>query len=224
MYLSKLLLNPRCREARRDAGLPYELHRTLAKAFPTESGTNYRAHHQVLFRVEPLTFASSLPTVLVQSSNKPDWHELPEAYLLDEPETKLVVPAFSAEQRLAFRLVANPTKKEKRPGQRQGRRVALLDSMDTSEQTPACTWLEGKGLQHGFKVLYALTDAFWLGTSRVGLSDAKNSLPLYGVRYDGLLQITDQNLFFQALQTGVGPAKAFGFGLLSVAPANVFTT
>lgn len=38
------------------------------------------------------------------------------------------------------------------------------------------------------------------------------------VRFDGLLRITDANAFRETLACGIGPGKAFGFGLLSVAP------
>ncbi len=218
MYLSKLLLNPRCRDARRDLSAPYELHRTLAHAFSTEPGQDYRVTHGVLFRIEPMAYARSQPIVLVQSLTQPNWQELPETYLLndaDPTKTKQLTTSFTAEQTLAFRLVANPTKKEKREGQKQGRRVALPDyTTADNEFTPARQWLARKGEQDGFKVLYATTEAFWLGLNRRGAS--KNGIPLYGVRYDGLLQVTNPDTLAEALTTGIGPAKAFGFGLLSV--------
>jgi len=40
---------------------------------------------------------------------------------------------------------------------------------------------------------------------------------LRSVRYEGILRVTDPNKFLDTLLRGVGPAKAFGFGLLSVA-------
>ena len=219
MYLSKLLLNPRCRDARRDLGSPYELHRTLAHAFSTEPGQDYRAAHGVLFRIEPMAYARSQPVVLVQSLTQPNWQELPETYLLNETEpaqTKQLNALFTAEQTLAFRLVANPTKKEKREGHKQGRRIALPDHTATDDElTPARQWLARKGEQHGFKVQYATTEAFWLGLDRRGV--AKNGIPLYGVRYDGLLQVTNPDALAEAVTIGIGPAKAFGFGLLSLA-------
>lgn len=219
MYLSKLLLNPHCRDARRDLSAPYELHRTLAHAFPTEPGIDYRAAHGVLFRIEPMAYARSQPVVLVQSMTKPNWQELPETYLLnntDPSDPKQLTFAFNVGQTLAFRLVANPTKKEKREGQKQGRRVALPDSTPTDDElTPARQWLVRKGELHGFNVLYATTEDFWLGLNRHGA--AKNGIPLYGVRYDGLLQVTNPDAVVKVLTTGIGSAKAFGFGLLSVA-------
>ncbi|WP_338874731.1 type I-E CRISPR-associated protein Cas6/Cse3/CasE [Spirosoma sp. SC4-14] len=215
MYLSKLTLNPRCREALRDVSAPYELHRTLSHAFRTESGVDYRAQHDVLFRLESIGYSAALPTVLVQSQTEPDWNELPEVYFLDKPLVKRISPAFSVGQTLAFRLVANPTKKEKRAGKDQGRRVALTNTEHDDGTTPVGAWLRRKGEQHGFQVLYATTDDFWLGADR--RSRSKNSIPLYGVRFDGLLQVTQPELMSQALASGIGPAKAFGFGLLSVA-------
>lgn len=226
MYLSKLLLNPRCRDARRDLSSPYELHRTLAHAFPTPTGTDYRAEHGVLFRIEPQTPGRVEAIVLVQSCTPPDWHELPETYLLNvgEPaQTKPLIATFANGQTLAFRLVANPTKKEKRGGRDQGRRVALPDHLDhagnelidVETPTPARLWLDRKGQQHGFRILYAHTEAFWLGLDRRGI--VKNGIPFYGVRYDGLLQVTDSGALSAALAQGIGPAKAFGFGLLSIA-------
>ncbi|WP_019991487.1 type I-E CRISPR-associated protein Cas6/Cse3/CasE [Rudanella lutea] len=238
MYLSKLILNPRCRDARRDVGSPYELHRTLARAFDTEPGTDYRCKHGVLFRLEPMAYAQALPTVLVQSATQPDWNELPETYLLQPAHTKPVSVSLAVGQTLAFRLVANPTKKEKREGKRQGRRVALTEydvdeaaGMEPSDgavgvvATPARIWLGRKGEQHGFRVLYATSDDFWLGRAASGRAAAgvkpdltdKQRLPHYGVRFDGLLQVTDPALLAEALRQGIGPAKAFGFGLLSLA-------
>jgi CRISPR-associated protein Cas6/Cse3/CasE subtype I-E len=41
---------------------------------------------------------------------------------------------------------------------------------------------------------------------------------LGAVRFDGILQVTNAELFLQTLRAGIGPAKGFGFGLLSVAP------
>jgi CRISPR system Cascade subunit CasE len=41
----------------------------------------------------------------------------------------------------------------------------------------------------------------------------------FAVVFDGLLRVTDTDALLQTLVQGIGPGKAFGFGLLSVAPA-----
>jgi CRISPR system Cascade subunit CasE len=37
------------------------------------------------------------------------------------------------------------------------------------------------------------------------------------VDFEGILEVTDPEEFAAAVTAGIGPAKAFGFGLLSVA-------
>jgi len=220
MYLSKLILNPRSAEARRDVSALYDLHRTLARAFETAPGLDYRAEHGVLFRLEPLAHRDAQPTVLVQSTTEPDWNRLPENYLLSRKSGTFNLD-FSDGQPFQFRLIANPTRKEKREGKKQGRRMALPDYLTETNQadgpTPAQEWLSRKGQQHGFEVLWASSDGFWQGGSQQSSTPSKRALPLYGVQFDGALRVTDPALFGLALQQGIGPAKAFGFGLLSLA-------
>ena len=219
MHLSKIELNLRSREARRDLAQPYELHRTLAHAFPTLDGQDYRATHGVLFRVESAVAPGARPTVLVQSATVPTWEALPHNYLLTST-CKELVPAITTEQVLGFRLVANPTKKVMREGRRQGNRVPLFDAGGDDELTPAQHWLRRKAELSGFEVLHVLSEDFHLATSRSPSAPShqtKQQLPLYGVRFDGLLRVRNPHLLTEALRQGIGPAKAFGFGLLSLA-------
>jgi CRISPR system Cascade subunit CasE len=222
MYLSKLELNLRSREARRDLNLPYELHRTLATAFITPEGQDYRATHSVLFRVESSVEFGARPVVLVQSVTAPSWNQLPPDYTRQPVPCKPFNPTLTVGQVLGFRLVANPTKKVAREGRRQGNRVPLLNSGGDAEVTPAQQWLLRKGALCGFEVLHVVAEDFRPASTRpVGNSGqhAKQQLPLYGVRFDGLLRVSDPHLLNEAIRQGIGPAKAFGFGLLSLAAA-----
>jgi CRISPR system Cascade subunit CasE len=45
----------------------------------------------------------------------------------------------------------------------------------------------------------------------------KHGQRLRSVRYEGVLEVTDADCFHKTLIRGIGPGKAFGFGLLSVA-------
>ena len=221
MYLTKLELNPRSREVRRDLAQPYELHRTLAHAFPTPAGNDYRAAHGVLFRVEPAAAYSALPTVLVQSATAPAWDKLPPDYLR-LAQCKPFALTLSQGQVLGFRLVANPTKKIAREGQRQGKRVPLFNNGGNDDELPpAQQWLRRKAEFSGFEVLHVFSEAFTLRNARTTAphSLAKQQLPLYGVRFDGLLRVQDPHRLIEVLAQGLGPAKSFGFGLLSLAPA-----
>lgn len=224
MYLSKLELNLRSREARRDLNLPYELHRTLANVFVTPEGQDYRATHGVLFRIESTVGFGTQPVVLVQSATVPNWNQLPSDYTRQSVPCKPYVPTLAASQVLGFRLVANPTKKVAREGRRQGNRVPLLNAGGDGEITPAQQWLRRKAALCGFELLHVLAEDFrQTSTRHSGTSEqhAKQQLPLYGVRFDGLLRVNDPRLLDEAVRHGVGPAKAFGFGLLSLNPSIV---
>lgn len=228
MYLSKFELNPRSSEARRDACSPYQLHKTLARAFPTPEGINYREKHQVLSRLEfnQRGFLGGRPMILIQSQTEPTWSGLPVGYTVSQPQTKSIDLSFTANEEYAFRLVANPTRKVKRPGYSQGKRVALPDyasehfpmenSIAEESCTPARAWLDRQGERHGFRVRFVLTEGSWIGRSD-RYSQDKGSIPIYQVRYEGLLTITDEEKLYTAINQGIGPAKAFGCGLLSLA-------
>ena len=72
MFLSKLTLNPRSRQVRRELAEAYQMHRTLLRAFP-DAGDG--GPSRVLYRVD-LPRHPGPPVVLVQSAVCPDWSPL----------------------------------------------------------------------------------------------------------------------------------------------------
>lgn len=48
----------------------------------------------------------------------------------------------------------------------------------------------------------------------------ERAISLYAVRFEGILTVTDPDTFRTTVATGIGSAKAFGFGLLSLAPGG----
>ena len=214
MYLSRLLLNPRNRQVQRETADPYNLHRTILHAFGSDRKTA-----NVLHRLE-INPRSVQMMLLVQSDTAPNWHWLVEKeYLLPaEPFSGLANPAVKeldlslANGRfLKFRLTANPTIKKVRRDE-NGKR---LNSNRVPLKCESCqkSWLYKKAKNHGFRILYADISQEQKQTSR------KKKITVHTVQYNGRLQITDATKFNTALQQGIGPAKAFGCGLLSLAPA-----
>ena len=205
MYLTKLVLNPRNRLASKCLVHPYELHRTLMKAFPDNIDAD---RNRLLFRIESQRNRTEAPIVLAQSSSlKPDWNNLPETFLIRPAETKEFDPDFVSEQTLGFRLTANPTKKY------EGKRLPLV------KEEEYFSWLERKGKLHGFTVLSSNAATFRIGEGKETAAQhrRKTSLPLFGVRFDGFLRVEDPEGLLSAVSSGIGSAKSFGFGLLSVA-------
>lgn len=230
MQLSRLILNPRNAGARRDASMPYELHRTLLRGL---DGTPPTSEERLLFRVEPEPGAGG-PVVMVQSQNPPDWSPfLENGYLVRADGPKAFSPGIEVGQVLRFRLVANPVVKKKTADKKHSVRVPLIHLYREDNQTRFedgrrefagyYDWLMRKGAQHGFSVIKAQDAPFRLSPrSRSGEAKSyeKRDIPHFGVRFDGELRVDDPALLMEALKTGVGPAKAFGFGLLSLAPAS----
>lgn len=228
MMLSRLILNPLNRDVAACVRDPYRLHQLVMKGFGGASESP-RAAFGVLHRldVDPRTGALAL---LVQSSVAPAWDELPRS-LLAETLPPIANPAvrslddvwerLEAGARLAFRLRANVTRKVETKsradgGRRNGRRVGVLD------ESARMAWLVRKGTEAGFELVAADGDALDV---RVTEEPPQRSIRAGGVlvheavRFDGRLCISDAARFRSALAAGIGPAKAFGFGLLSIAPA-----
>jgi CRISPR system Cascade subunit CasE len=222
MYLSRLVLNPRNSGARHDAAVPYELHRTLMRGLDHHEGEG-----RLLFRQEPERGRSG-PVVLVQTLREPNWTSLLEnGYLLRFDGPKQTNPQITEGQRLRFRLRANPVKKVSRPQPGQPKRIPLLHASYSEEQqgkdpklTGYLDWLTRQAQRHGFAVesVRDSPEAYPRKKNEKPTSPrSKAEIPHFGVRFDGVLEVRDAEAFARALRQGVGPAKAFGFGLLSVA-------
>ena len=220
MNLSRLILNPQSRAARNDLASPYEMHRTLVtRGFPDGNSEGNR----LLFRIEPPIRGVRQPgvAVIVQSSvDVPSWTHLPEDYCVRIDGPKEVGLLLHEGEHLGFRLTANPVVKRKRldalrtNGHPKHQRFGLLREEEQQ------TWLIRKGKESGFDLLYVNAAPFRLGLGYHGnpTDKNKNSISHFGVRYDGLLVIRDVERLLEALRSGIGPAKAFGFGLLSLSP------
>ena len=48
---------------------------------------------------------------------------------------------------------------------------------------------------------------------------ARSRLTFEGLTFEGILEVTDPERFAATVRAGIGPAKAYGYGLLSLAPA-----
>lgn len=214
LYLTLLSLNLRNRQVQRDLANRYELHRTVLSGFPQA----LPADERILYRVEE-DVRSGVVTILLQSLNLPDWQALPASYLLQPAEVKPFSVAFSAGQMLHFRLLANPTRRIKTPLSADGekpssKRVGLL------KEEQQLQWLARKAEACGFQLLgvRSAKQPDVIGWQSKGKDSRR--LTFQSVLFDGVLQVTEPALFIQALKNGIGPAKGFGFGLLSLAKAG----
>jgi CRISPR system Cascade subunit CasE len=222
MYLSRLILNPRSRQVRNELADPYELHRTVCKAFPH---ANYKDNEPsgILFRVD-LHPRTHIPTLLVQSSQTPDWEFLlseKKGYLLEDSDLPLDVENPSIKelnlqlregQTLAFRLRANPTVKKDREGKSQGRRIGLFREEDQFK------WLERKLEAAGATVISVNIINEQTARGKMFIEKEKEKrINLLSVQFNGVLQVKAPERLVDSIYSGFGSAKGLGFGLLSLA-------
>jgi CRISPR system Cascade subunit CasE len=199
MYLSCLDLDPdpTRRLTRLWLSNPYRIHQRLCLAF--------REPGRVLFRLEERPNLR----LLVQSPGEPDWQLAfaDHPVLSAPPRSKPFRPALVVGQRLRFSLRANPTVK------RDGSRHGLF------KEDAQIAWLHRKGEQGGFQPLSVQARG---GTVQVSCKSRHHDEGLqrhYAVEFNGLLQIIDVDRFITTLGNGIGSGKAYGFGLLTIAPA-----
>jgi CRISPR system Cascade subunit CasE len=222
MYLSQLTLNPRSRQVRSELARAYELHRTVMSGFITSF-----ADERVLYRLEQ-SARDGIPRLLVQSRFAPDWSRLQAqpGYLLvlpdGNPQVREFDPRFSPGQHLVFRLLANPTRSIKTDGvhaaqDESGRRLRgkRLYISDPAEQA---AWLAGKSAGGGFHICALRINN--RGEQHVAVPDEHDHIQParhWAVCFDGELEVTHPDIFRQILENGIGSAKGFGYGLLTVA-------
>ena len=76
-------------------------------------------------------------------------------------------------------------------------------------------WLAARAEKHGFTLIpeeYLVTEIKWYAFRKGG----KNQVRMLAVTYEGLLTVTDAELFRQTLTQGIGREKAYGMGMLTV--------
>ena len=188
-----------------------------------------RGHNSgFLFRIDP--YAGGRAVILVQSAFEPDWEYAYHnaGYLLAAPpEMKSFDHGFTKGQRFRFCLVANPTRRlSKNSRYSNGKPVK---EKDIGKRVPVPTeklfnWLahkdreDSKPERSGFSIDKDFTTVqpgyIYMNKTRDGKGQR-----LFSVRYEGVLEVTDAGCFHKTIISGIGPGKAFGFGLLSVARA-----
>jgi len=231
MYLSSIPVETgsdptRPRPGRMWVSNPYRVHQRLCMAFdchprnaplhkPGERRTCTPSRgngESVLFRIEgPIPTSRGMrPRVLAQSSQEPDWDaafgNAPFLVVAPDIQVQRDEREFRTGDRCRFLLRANPTVK------RNGKRLGII------EPEGQVSWLQRKADGAGFALLgdVELRDRGLRHARRSKMLDPNPHTHL-AVTYAGILEVRDPDSFHAVLRNGIGPAKGYGFGLLSVA-------
>lgn len=204
MFLSKLTLDTRHPQARRDLGDAYEMHRTLSRPFVADGRT---PPARFLWRLERSADCRPASIVLVQSAQPANWPALDTVpgYAPDIQGNKVVdlEKLIQPNARYRFRLLANPTVT------RAGKRYGLL------REDEQLAWLARQGERYGFAVQGCIRDASERLAARQGKRG--NHVILDTALFEGILIARLPERLRQGICNGVGHGKALGLGMLSLA-------
>ena len=186
----------------------YDWHQRVWQAFKGHDGQK----REFLSRVDEADDAYRLLIVSPAEPTKPDW--CPS----DCFKTKAIPEEFFATEHFRFGLLVNPTRKlvlRNEAGERKknGRRIPLTKREDL------LVWIQRKAEAGGFDI----GDPETLRTvpkPRSYFQKGAMQGVHYAVEFQGVLTVTDSALFRTTFTTGIGSAKAFGFGLLALAPIS----
>jgi len=187
----------------------YDWHQRLWQCFPGLDGQN----RGFLSRLDRRTDCFRVLVVSSLEPVRPDWCTGER----QQWRTRAIPESYFTHRSYAFQLCANPTKKISVKGSdgsftKNGRRVPLRTREELLE------WITRKGNQGGFAID---SEALRVVPRGREYFDKKGMQGFHSaVEFQGTLTVNDPARFFETFSRGIGSAKAFGFGLLVIAPIS----
>lgn len=227
MYITRMPLNAARGQARSLIASPYRLHAAVQAAFPPGTAGDDE-DGRVLWRLDRRPDEAQAFWLYIVSPARPDLTHVVEQAgwpvyerLWETKDYGSLLERIEVGQSWEFRLKANPVRKVRQDkGRRLNERVVgTIQGHVTVEQQ--VEWLASRAEGLGFtlprdanggvavKVSQRNRETFRRGADEVTLTTAV---------FDGTLTVTDADRMRATLCQGVGRAKGFGCGLLTVAP------
>lgn len=200
MYLTKIEMPLVERAVRAALSDCQKMHRLVMGLFDTnrqEAGVLYRARTQnarvtlYIYSAVPVREACVLP-----------WMDL-----VGQRDVSTWLKQMQTGQVRRFDLLAMPAKKVAAEGRKNSQRRILR----TMEERVA--WLERKGAQYGFRLL-SVQEQEGIRLAGHHAEGSGGSMTWDAYHYNGVLVITEAEIFRRAVSDGIGPGKAYGLGML----------
>lgn len=209
-HLTRIVLDPRHRAVRADLADVNNLHKTLMRLVPDRAGPTPRATGGLLFRTEH----GPDPTLLIQTAHTPDLTALPSGYgTVQTIDLTPLLSYLTPGRPMHYRITAAPTvalsagNPTRHPvtGKRRGKTTPLTGA-------DATAWWHRRATAAGLEPVT-------ISSTPRPFPRARASPQYTLTQFDGLAHITDPGLLTHALTHGIGKAKTYGAGLLSLTPA-----
>ncbi len=167
----------------------YEHHRFIWSLFNSDK-------RDFIFRVKPKSKGWEILIFSKEAPNAPDWATDKNFHSIEMSNK------FFEYDNYHFNMVANPVWTE------DGKKHPIMGEKDLTN------WITKKGNKHGFSISQVEV------LSQRGIPfDKKGNGGIHNVvEFSGILTVTDHDKFFNAVKTGIGPAKSFGYGMMQVIP------
>ncbi|MBT0566991.1 type I-E CRISPR-associated protein Cas6/Cse3/CasE [Williamsia sp. CHRR-6] len=217
-FLTRMPINRRRRGGAKLLASPQAMHAAVAAAFPPGAPTP-AGHGRVLWRVDSPT--ADTHHLYVVSSIEPDLSHIVEqagwqtGEMWQTRDYAPVIDAIDAGQRYRFRLRANPVYSGRSTPNEQ---TSLRAHRSVKHQE---SWLESRAQRGGFLIPDGSRDDALLrvvdrGVMRFGRRGT--AVTIAYATFDGVLEVVDPDALRHTLVAGLGRAKAYGCGLLTLAP------
>lgn len=226
MFLGRCELNPNRRGAKKLLGSPQAMHAAVMSCFPKSRAADAG---RVLWRIDN---TDDGVFVYIVAQLAPDWTALaeqagwPDSRATLTKEYQSFIDSLERGQHYSFRLTANPTHSARLTPDGPLKRLGHLTAGHQEE------WLLRRSRDNGFEIPLISNSseteqdserALQISQRRVLTFPRKNSegrvdkVTITQVEYEGVLIVTDPDLLAAALCKGIGRAKAYGCGMLTLA-------
>ncbi|WP_338760714.1 type I-E CRISPR-associated protein Cas6/Cse3/CasE [Nocardia vulneris] len=227
MYLSQIPLNPSRRGTRKFLASPQVIHAAVMNAYPPGVLDNPDADGRALWRLDRDARHINLYVVgpaepdfthIVEQAGWPTttaWATRKYSQLLDTLATG---------QRWHFRLTANPVRViQTRPDAAAAKQRGKVVPLKPHEYLD---WLQHKATSSGFEICECgrqhqrEPDVRVVGNETLRFERGQRQVVLSAATFEGTLTVTDPDTLKAVLSNGIGRAKGYGCGLLTLAPTQ----
>jgi CRISPR system Cascade subunit CasE len=236
-YLSRIWLNPLRSGTQKLLRDPQAMHAAVLGGLSTQP-----VDERVLWRLK--TVNPHRGELLVLTRTRPSWEHVVEQAgwpSAEEPQALVrdyqpLLDRLTRGQEYAFRVRANPVGSTRNPAAPSAAQKEYLASHErprgvrVPHRTAAhqLTWFTDRIQSWGFTLLTTQAGDPQLqlaGRERVtftktGAGGARTRVVLQAVTYEGRIRVSDPDAARSSLLDGVGRARAYGFGLLTLAPTG----